>query len=122
LGRCVLREHIAVGIDEDGLDDAITALHAIARDAITRHPLSERGYPRNRVSLLLREEILAVGNDETEVARVGLIEARKINFVDDAVRKSEPDAALRVDRGADAALGARRPARRNARMSECSTA
>ena len=33
------------------------------------------------------------------------------------MRKGEPDAALRVDRGADAALGARRPARRNARSS-----
>ena len=101
-----LQENIALCIGEDGLDDAITASQAIARDAITRHALSERGYPRTRVSLLLREEILAVGNDEAQVARVGLIQSRKINFVDDAVREREPDATLRVDRSPHAAFRA----------------
>ena len=43
-----------------------------------------------------------------------MIDARIVDLVEDAVAQREPDATVATDGSADAALGARRPARREA--------
>src|ERR1700722_4062794 len=67
------------------------------------------------VALFLGEEITAVGDNESQVAGAGLVDARKINFVENAVAQGEPDLAVVMERSSDAGLGAGGPGRRNPR-------
>ena len=53
---------------------------------------------------------MAVGDNQAEIAGAGLIHARKINLIENAVTQREPDSAVQVQRGARATFGARRPA------------
>src|SRR5579859_2950839 len=71
------------------------------------------------IALFFGEEAVAVGDDEAEVAGAGLVDARIVDFVQDAVAEGEPDAADRGKRGADAGLGAGGPAWRNAWPTWC---
>ena len=66
------------------------------------------------VALLFGKEIAAVGDDESHVARAGLVDAGEVDFVQNAVTQREPDFAVLVERRAGARLGAGGPARRNA--------
>jgi hypothetical protein len=49
---------------------------------------------------------LSVGDDESEIARAGLIDPWIVDFVDDSVAQREPDPAVAADSGADTSLGA----------------
>ena len=70
------------------------------------------------IASFLVTKSFAVCDEELEVARVGLIDVRVINFVDDAVRNRKPEPATRVIRSPDPFLGAVRPARLCARRAE----
>ena len=67
------------------------------------------------MALFLREERVAVGDDQAEIARAGLVDAGKINLVENSVAEREPDAAVQIERCAHAGLGARSPARFDSR-------
>jgi hypothetical protein len=62
------------------------------------------------MALLFGEELMAVGDDQAEVAGAGLIHPGKINFIENAVTQGEPDAAVQVQRSAYSGFGARSPA------------
>ncbi len=63
------------------------------------------------------EKALAIGDDQSQVASAGLVHARIINFVQNAVAGGEPYPALLIQGGAHAALRARSPTWRNPRPS-----
>src|SRR5579864_5635925 len=109
-----LQNHVAVWVGKDFLVDAVESAVAgigqfIDWDAGFKGPIFEFA-----VALLLRKEISAIGDNKSHVAGAGLVDAGKINFVEDAVAQGEPDFAVLVKGGADAHLGARSPTRRNA--------
>ena len=52
-----------------------------------------------------------IGNEKLKITRVGLIDVRVVNFVDDAVGDGEPEPACGVIGRADPFLCALRPAR-----------
>ena len=54
---------------------------------------------------------VAVGDNQSEVASAGLVDAGKINFIENAMTEREPNPAVQIECGADAGLGARSPAR-----------
>jgi hypothetical protein len=56
------------------------------------------------VALFFGEEIAAVGDDESQVAGAGLVDAGKVDFVEDAVTQGEPDFAVLVEGRTDADL------------------
>ena len=101
------------------LDDAEPAAGVGVDEPERRHAVLQRGDLEVAVALLLGEEAIAVGDDQAEVARARLIDARIVDLVQDAVAEREPDAADRRQRGADAALRAGGPARRYAWPAGC---
>ena len=66
-----------------------------------------------QVALFLVAKRFAVADEKLEVARVGLIDMRIINFVHDPMTQREPAAATGVIRRADALFRARTPSRLN---------
>jgi len=79
-----------------------------------RNAVLEGGNGMAGVTLLLGEKAVRPADDQAEIAGAGVVDARIVDLVEDAVADREPDAAGRRERGADAALGARGPARGNA--------
>lgn len=77
------------------------------------HPILERLEAVHGIALFFREIEAGAGDDQSHVSGAGAVEAGIIDLVEDAVADREPDRAGRRKRGSDAALGARRPARRN---------
>src|SRR5579859_876652 len=71
------------------------------------------------VALLFREKVHSVGYNEAHVARARLIHAGEIHFVKNPMADREPDFAVLVERGSDAAFRAGGPARWNAGPSRC---
>jgi hypothetical protein len=57
----------------------------------------------------------SIDDDEAKIPRTGLINPRIIDLVEDTMAQREPDPALRLQCSANAAFGAGRPPRRNAR-------
>ena len=106
-----LHEHRALGISDDHLLYLVVAAGARVHEAIARHRRADQVHRALGVSLLLREEAIGPAHEQPEVARVGLVHARVVDLVHDAVRHGEPHVAAPVERRADSALGARRPAR-----------
>lgn len=62
-----------------------------------------------QIAPLLVTECFAVGDEQLQVARVRLVGGRKVNFINDPVRKR----AAGVIRGAETLLRTARPARLN---------
>src|SRR6185437_10480875 len=110
-----LQHRIVHRIGEHQLLDAIAAGKAGAGDRKRRNAVLGRMDDAARAALLFGEIAVAVGDDEAEVARAGLIDARIIDLVEDAMADREPDTAHPAERRADPALGARGPAPGNSR-------
>ena len=110
-----LQHHLAPGIGKDGLVDAEAAVARGVGERETRHALGELAQHAGGIALFLGEIVAPIGDDEAEIAGAGVVDAGIIDLVEDAVAEGEPDPALGRERGADAALGARGPARGNAR-------
>lgn len=68
---------------------------------------------RFAIALDLGEQSIPVSDDEPEIADASLINARIVDFIDDAVADGEPHPAAFAERGADSVLGARCPPSRN---------
>ncbi len=62
------------------------------------------------MTFLFGEVFASIRHDEAEVAGAGLVDAGEIDLVENAVTKREPNPAVKIQRGADTGLGARRPA------------
>jgi hypothetical protein len=59
---------------------------------ICRNTVNRIGYGRCSMPLLFGNKILTVGYDEAQIACAGLVYAGVIDFVQNAVADSEPDA------------------------------
>ena len=108
-----LQDDIAARIGEHQLVETIAAVLAGAGDGKGGHAVGDRPQDARRIALLLGEEALPVGDDEAEIPRARVIDARIVDLVQDAVAEREPDLALRGESRAHAALRARGPARRD---------
>ena len=107
------------GVGEDLLFDAVPLLTAGVRQA-------ERGYALGKgddgvvgVTLLFGQPALAIGDDESQVADAGLVDAGVVDLVENAVAKREPDPATGTERGAHAAFRTGSPAGLDARPARC---
>ncbi len=110
----LLDQHLAARIGDDLLLDAPAPVLRRVEQVIGRHAVLEHADLVVGVALLLGEIAVRGGDEEAEVARAGGIDARIVDLVEDAVAEREPQPARRRAGGADAHLGARRPARRAA--------
>ena len=107
-----------VRVGDDLLDDAIAPLRVARHDAITERVAADAVDLASQITLLLVKEAFSIGDQELQVPDLRMVDRGVIDFVQDAVREREPDAARIRVRGADPFLRARGPARRNARMPE----
>src|SRR6185295_3487526 len=71
-----------------------------------------------QVALLLVAECFAVADEKLKIARIGMIDVRIINLVDDPMAKREPKPATAVVSRAHALLCAGSPARLDSRRSK----
>ena len=64
-----------------------------------------------QVPFFLMAKRLSIADEKLKVARVGLIDMRIVNLIDDSMAEGEPNSATGVIRRADAFLRAGSPAR-----------
>ena len=110
-----LEHHVAPGIGQDLLLNAITTIDSRVSNPISKNTRRYLGRLRTRIPLFLREERLSIGHDETKVARACVIDTWVVDLIEDPVAQREPDAAVAADSGTEAALRTRRPAGRTSR-------
>jgi len=110
----LLQDHVAVGIGQDFLVNAVASAGIRVGQFKGGNAGLERHIFKGAMPFLLGEKIASVGDNESHVARARLVDARKVDLVEDAVTQREPDFTVLVEGGAGAHLGARSPARRNA--------
>src|ERR1700677_1396642 len=90
---------------------AVATVPADVDQSERRHALGQPVNAGVGVALLLGKERRAVRNDQPHVAHAGLVDARVIDLVEDAVAEREPDVTVGAERRAHADLGARGPSR-----------
>lgn len=109
-----LQNNVTVGVGENFLMNAVAAVDF----GIDKFEGGDAGFEglvfEGTVALFFGEEVASVGDEETEVTGAGLIDPRKIDFVQDAVTNGEPDLTVLVQGCASAGFGAGGPARGNA--------
>ena len=108
----VLQHGGARRIGQDALFDPVCAVRRGVGQAVGRNAAFDGFYQMPCVALLLGEVVSRTCDDQPEIARAGAVHPWVIDFVENAVADGEPDTACRRKSGADAAFGARRPARR----------
>ena len=108
-----LQYDVAVGIGENFFFDPIAAALAGVHKFIHRNAGFKGMILEGAMTFFFRKEIYAVGDDESQIARACLIDAREIHFVENAVAQGEPHAAVQIQGSAYAAFGAGGPARGN---------
>ena len=114
-----LQQDVAPRIGEHQLFEPVAPVGAGAGDGESRYTVGDRSDDAFGVALLLREEAASIGDDETEIPRAGLVDARIVDLVQNAVAQREPHLTPCRKGRADAALGAGGPPSRNARPSGC---
>ena len=75
-------------------------------------------YAMEQVALFLMAKCLAVADEKFKIARIRLINPRKINFINDAMAEGEPEAAASGLCGPKTFLCAGRPTRLNSGRSK----
>ncbi len=85
-----LEQDRAARVGDDLLLDPVAVLRAGVHQPVGRDPLEQAGRLVPRITLLLGEEVAAVGHDQPEVSRAGLVHAREVDLVEDAVAQREP--------------------------------
>ena len=72
-----------------------------------------------KVALFLVAKRFSIADEKLKVSRVGLVDVRIVNLVDDAVTQREPNAATGMIGCPHAFFGARSPARFDSRRAKC---
>jgi hypothetical protein len=103
------------GIGHNLLFDLVATLAAGVKQPEGRHPVCQPLHLMIGITLFLGEKVSAVGDNQTHVAGAGLVNARVVNLVENAVAQGEPNTALVAECRTHAGLGAGCPARRNSR-------
>ena len=109
----VHEQHRPMRIGEDVLDEPVAPVALRIGEAVEKTIAFRVFDPVIQVALFLVAKCFAVADQKLKIARVGLVDVRVIDLVDDAVAEREPDPAARMISGAEAFLGAGRPARLN---------
>jgi hypothetical protein len=109
-----LQHDIAVGVAEHFLVDAVAATDAAVSQVIGRDSGLERHVFKGAMAFFLGEEFAPISNQESHIAGAGLIDAREIDFVENAVAQCEPNLTVLVEGSSRGSLGARGPARGDA--------
>src|SRR2546421_6556267 len=109
-----LHDDVALGIGDDRLLDLVAAARARVDQPIARHSGGEQMHDAPCVALFLGEEgcivrRAGIRDEQSEIARVRLVDARVVHLVENTVRDREPDEAAAVERGADTTLCAGGP-------------
>ena len=78
-----LQDHVAAWIGEHELFDSIAVAGTAAGDDERRHSVGDRLVGAVRVTFLFGEETVPIGDDEPEIAGASLIDARKVDLVED---------------------------------------
>src|SRR6267378_5317618 len=102
--RYTLQHNVALRIREHQLVEPIAPLAAGAAYGKGRHAVVDRPDGAFGIALFLGKEPLSVGYDETEVSRAGLIDARMVNLIQNAMAQREPHPAARGECRAHATL------------------
>jgi hypothetical protein len=110
----LLQHNVAIRIGEDFLVNAVAAANLSVDQLIGGDTGLERFVFEGAVAFFLGKEIASVGDDQAQVAGASLVNAGKVDFVQNAVAGGEPDLAVLVQGRAGGGFGARGPARRNA--------
>jgi hypothetical protein len=110
----LLENDVAVGVCKNFFVNAIASAVFGIDQFIAGNARFKRPVFKGAVALLFREKITAIGNDESHVSGASLINAGKINFVEDAVTDRKPDFAVLIEGRTHPTLGARGPTWRNA--------
>ena len=110
-----LQDHVAIGIAENFFANPVTAVKARIGELEDGNTRFERDVLKGAVALFFREVAAPIRDDQSQIASAGLIDARKVDLVQDSVAERVPDTAMRVESCANARLGAGCPARRNSR-------
>jgi len=114
----VLEEGIVVRVGDDRFLDEVAAREVIG-DREARSESVEPAVIVSRISLLLEEEAVFGGDEETEIADACEIDAGVVDLVEDAVADREPDSA--AARRADSRLRAGCPSGWDAWSAGCIT-
>lgn len=110
-----LHQTIPPGIRKNLLHQHITTRSIAIGDPKQRHSRLHQLRRRFSVPLLLRKKVLPIRDDERQVPRASLIDPRIVHLVDDPMAQGIPDPTLAPQRRPDPVLGARCPARFDAR-------
>ena len=110
-----LQHHVPPGIGQHFFFDPVPPVDGHVLQLIGGYSRFVGQVFKCTMAFFLGEPRMAVGDDQPNIARAGLVYARKVHFVQNAMTDCEPDAALKIQRCARAGLGARRPARFNPR-------
>jgi hypothetical protein len=89
----VQNDRIAARVRDHAIDHTESPTAMRARQEESRNPIFDTLDDRLTVALDLGEESVSVRDDEPEVADASLVNARTVNFIDDAVTDGEPDPA-----------------------------
>ena len=101
-----LEYNIAIGIGKDFFMDAIASVDVCVGQLKGGDPGFERSILEGAVAFFFGEKIAAISYDESEITGTSLIDARKIDFVENAVTHCEPDFAVLVKSRTRAGFGA----------------
>src|SRR5438552_7073539 len=105
-------------VSDDVFDNSIASSRVAVCDTIEESALFRVFRFVFEIPPFLVKESFAVGNQELQIACIGTIDVRIIDFVDDAMAEGEPDTATGMIGRADSFLGAARPARFDPRGAE----
>ena len=111
LERCELQphqQHRPLSVRDDFGLQAESPLQALAANGVVRHAGTRAARQVPGMTLDLGDEAVWTHDQEPDVARRRLVDARRVDLVDDAVRQCKPDGAT-AERGAHTALCCRSP-------------
>ena len=111
----VQHDRIASRVCDHAINHAEPAAAMRARQPESGNPVFDPLDDRLAIALDLGEESVPVGDNKPEIAHASLVNARIVDFVDDAVADGEPHPAPLAKGGADPVLGARCPPSWNSR-------
>src|SRR6185437_4147472 len=99
-----LHDRVAMRRCDDLFFDPVSPLAASVDQLISRNACYGKRDFVLCVPLFLREEVLAVGDDQTKIAGARIIQARVVDLIENAVAESEPNPTRRVESRTHAAL------------------
>lgn len=112
-----LQNYIPVGVSYDFFGDPIPLFQRCIHHTIGRNSGCHLRDRRFGMAFFFGKEVLAVCNQKLLIARAGVVHPRKVDLIENAVAKCEPNLTMQVKGCADARFRAGSPTRLNTRPS-----